>query len=83
MVSEFRKELGDEDLPFIAGQLSTDKASRKPFNDMLLNVSEKIDHSAVVSSEGLSTIDSTHFDTKSQVFLGQRYAIEMMKLLEK
>lgn len=83
MVSEFRREFGDEHIPFIAGQLSPDKIHRKPFNEMLLTVPNHIKHSAAVSSEGLSTIDSTHFDTKSQVILGRRYATEMLKLIDK
>ena len=55
---------------------------RISFNKMILKVPDQIDHSAVVSSEGLSTIDSTHFDTRSQVINGQRYAIEMLKLIK-
>ncbi len=83
MVSKFREELGQENLPFIVGQLSFDMEFRKDFNDMLLDVPKQIKYSAVVSSEGLSTTDNTHFDTKSQVILGQRYAAKMLELLDR
>lgn len=83
MVSQFRRGFGNEELPFVVGQLSPDKPHRTPFNEMLLSVPSIIDHSAVASSEGLTTYDSTHFDTGSQVLLGQRYAAEMLKLIKK
>lgn len=79
MVSELRRQLG-EDVPFVVGQLSFDKASRQSFNEMILEVPEYIPTSAVVLSEGLSTIDDTHFDAKSQVILGRRYAAKMLLL---
>lgn len=82
MVAQFRKEFGIGDLPFIAGQLSYAKPHRKSFNEMIRTVPSQIEHSAVVLSTGLTTIDSTHFDTKSQVMLGQRYATEMLKLID-
>ncbi|MGQ1945744.1 sialate O-acetylesterase [Geofilum sp. OHC36d9] len=81
MVAQLRKELGDADLPIVVGQLSYDKPFRKSFNEMLLAVPDSISHSAVVSSEGLTTIDKTHFDTKSQVVFGQRYAEKMIGLI--
>jgi hypothetical protein len=82
LVAQLRKELGDDDLPIVVGQLSYDKPFRKSFNEMLLDVPKSISHCAVVSSEGLSTIDNTHFDTKSQIIFGQRYADKMIGLIE-
>lgn len=79
MVSALRAELG-ADLPFVAGQLSYDKDLRIPFNKMIMTVPEHIPNASVVSSEGLSTIDHTHFDTRSQLILGQRYAEKMLML---
>jgi len=82
MVAQLRLALGDPDLPIVVGQLSYDKPFRKSFNEMLLDVPDSINHSAVVSSEGLSTIDKTHFDTKSQIIFGKRYADKMIDLIE-
>lgn len=81
MVSELRNQLG-QDIPFVAGQLSSDKPSRDLFNAMIISLPEHIANAAVVSSEGLSTIDGTHFDTQSQRLIGQRYA-EKMQILQK
>ncbi len=82
MVEQFRTEFDNEALPFIVGQLSEDKASRKAFNAMLLGVPTHIPNAAVVTSENLHTIDNTHFDTQSQIVLGQRYAKEMLLLMK-
>ncbi len=79
MVKALRSELG-ADVPFVAGQLSYDKAFRSSFNEMIMTVPEHITNASVVLSNGLTTIDSTHFDTKSQLILGQRYATEIMML---
>jgi len=81
LVSELRNQLG-ADVPFVAGQLSFDKELRIPFNEMILTVPDHIPNAAVVLSDGLTTIDNTHFDTKSQLVLGQRYAKEMSLLQE-
>lgn len=81
MIAQFRKEFGDENLPIVVGQLSYDKDFRKSFNEMLLEVPKQIDYSAVVGAECLTTIDQTHFDTKSQMILGQRYAEKMFGLI--
>ena len=35
---------------------------------------------AFASSDGLTTTDGTHFDTKSQLLLGERYAKEMLRV---
>lgn len=40
----------------------------------------EVDHTGYVKSEGLTCTDRWHFDTKSQIELGQRYAEQMLKL---
>jgi hypothetical protein len=79
LVAALRKDLGADKAPFIAGELSEDKPQRIPFNRMIRNVPDKIPYCAVVSVEGLSTFDSTHFDSKSQRILGERYASEILR----
>jgi len=80
LVASFRKDFGDENLPFIAGELSEDKPRRIPFNCMINGMPDLLTHFAVVSADGLCTFDSTHFDSRSQRLLGERYAMEMLRL---
>ena len=80
LVSALRKDLGVKDLPFVAGELSEDKPGRMAFNRMLVALPGKISHFSVVSIKGLTTFDSTHFDSKSQRILGERFATEMINL---
>lgn len=81
LIEALREEFNQPDLPFVAGQLSEDKEARINFNQMIINLPQQIDHVAVVSSKNTSTIDSTHFDNKSQKKMGKRYAHQMTKLL--
>ncbi|MFV0265846.1 MAG: sialate O-acetylesterase, partial [Draconibacterium sp.] len=81
LVRSLRTDLGNAELPFVAGQLSKDKSARKNFNDMILTLPANLTNAAVVLSDSTSTIDSTHFDTRSQYLLGVRYANKMKKLV--
>lgn len=83
IIQALRRDLGHPDLPFVAGQLSPDKSVREGFNKVILLLPERINNVAVVSSDSTNTLDSTHFDSKSQYLLGLRYAQEMKKLLKK
>ena len=80
LILSLRKDLDNENLPFVAGQLSPDNIKRKQFNDMILELSQKIKNTGVVKTDNTATIDKTHFDSKSQRLLGKRYAEEMQKL---
>lgn len=80
LIAALRQELNAPELPFVAGQLSEDVPVRKPFNTMLLALPEKVPFTAVVRSDGTRAFDRTHFDTPSQLLLGERYAEEMLKL---
>ncbi|MFO7822439.1 MAG: sialate O-acetylesterase [Cyclobacterium sp.] len=82
LIGALRDSLGLPDLPFVAGQVSEDKISRKKFNEMILALPDKVPHTAVVMSYGTTTFDSTHFDSPSQVLLGERYADKMKTLLD-
>lgn len=82
LIISLRKDLNNLKLPFIAGQTSNDKPHRNGFNEMLLELPEKLDFVSVVTSENTSTLDSTHFDTASQRIIGERYSKEMIKLLK-
>ena len=80
LIADFREELGD--VPFVAGQLSFDRADNATFNDNLLQLPSLVSNSAVVSAEGLATVveDDTHFNAEATQTLGRRYAEAMMAL---
>ena len=83
LIESLRSDLGKPDLPFVAGQLSEDKPGRKEFNQMISKLSDLVKGTAVVTSEGTTTIDGTHFDSKSTRIMGERYAEKMIRLLQK
>lgn len=83
LIDSLRSDFNLPNLPFVAGQLSTDKAKRIPFNEMLLELPTKIKYVAIATTEHTTTIDSTHFNSLSQQLLGERYAAEMVKLISK
>ncbi|MDX1680123.1 MAG: sialate O-acetylesterase [Akkermansiaceae bacterium] len=76
LVENLRRDLGDEDLPFVAGQI----VRPSPINDEILELPKSVENTAVASSEGLKTYDRWHFDAESVRELGKRYAQAMRKL---
>ena len=80
LIEALRAEFENPNLPFVASQISYDKPHRQGFNEMILRLPAELDHTAVITTDGTSTIDSTHFDSRSQRLLGERYAKEMKKL---
>lgn len=83
LIHAFREAFDQPDLPFVAGQISEDREGRTLFNEMLNRLPDFIPNTAVISSEGTKTFDGVHFDSGSQILLGERYAAAMRELLEK
>lgn len=82
MIEKLRADLGNPALPFVAGQLSEARPERKVFNQMILQLPLMVANTGVATSEGTSTIDSTHFDSASQRLIGERYSNEMLRLVK-
>lgn len=76
LIKDLRSDLGQKDLPFVAGQVLKLPA----INDQIAKLPETVKHTAFVSSEGLKGQDRWHFDSTSMKLLGERYAAEMIKL---
>lgn len=76
MISALRNDLGDPDLPFVAGQVE----GNRPVNLQIAQLSETVPGTAWVSSAELKTFDKSHFDSASMRELGRRYAAEMLRL---
>lgn len=82
LVNGIREEFDNQSLPFIVGQF-VESEKRTAMNELMTIVPSFIAHSAVVSNKGTSSFDGTHYDSKSAIILGNRYAEEMLKLLKK
>ena len=83
LIQAIRNELNTPDLPFIAGEVAEENPLRIAFNQILLHLPEKAKTTAVITAEGTATIDGTHFNSASQRLLGERYALEMIRLTKK
>jgi uncharacterized protein len=76
LIGGLRGDLNTTNLPFIVGQIAADGT----INTQIARLPALTHASAVVSSAGLTTTDGTHFDTKSQLLLGERYAEQMIRV---
>jgi hypothetical protein len=82
LVASFRKVFGNDKLPFVVGETCKAKSER-PVNKHLAQLPKELPSTGCASSDGLTALDgNTHFDTKSQLELGKRYATEMLRLLK-
>jgi len=81
LVNALREEFDDPAIPFVAGQLyETEK--RNAFNELILGLPDFIRNTGVAGSDGTTVFDGTHFDSKSTILLGERYAEEMLMLIK-
>lgn len=89
-VQNLRTDLGT-DVPFIAGELGQWRSNVAAFNEMIHSISEYIPDSDWVSSDGgvpIATPDpegkpnmkDPHFDRKSLIIIGRRYADKVLKM---
>lgn len=76
LVTDLRADLGVVDLPFIAGQVHDVPL----VNEQIAQLPKELPNTGYASSEELTTMDRWHFDTKSMLILGQRYAEAMQKV---
>jgi hypothetical protein len=87
MVDNFRADLNELDLYFVAGELAYWRGGgtgSNAFNTMIRTISSFIDNSDYVSADGLTPlIDATdpHFDRASNIELGRRYYEKVIERL--
>lgn len=90
LVKDLRADLGQGDVPFVAGKLgeflkSTTKSGNASYwpvvNEQIVRLPNLVPNAAVVESAGLeANSDSIHFNASSQRKLGKRYATAMKHL---
>ena len=79
VIESLRTDLKSPKLPFVAGEIYGEAL----VNDILGQLPGKVPATGVASASSLKVFDKVHFDRKSQFTLGERYAEQMLKLLEK
>ena len=82
LVKDLRHDLGGN-IYFVAGQIGQWRPTNKNINQVITMIPNDIKNSDYVSTDGLSPLkgDSSnpHFDTRSQLILGERYAEKVLK----
>lgn len=81
MITELRKQLGNENLPLVIGELASDiglkwvdEGAVKKLNETFYEISKELKNTIVVSSKDLCLKDDEiHFDAKSLREFGKRY----------
>lgn len=83
LIQRIRLETGNNNLPFVAGELGRYRNEYQNINKVLKDLPAKVLYTAVASSKGLTDKgDKTHFTSGSQEKMGKRMA-KKMKLLQK
>ena len=86
MVDQLREDLQARSAVFVAGEVGTWQGRGAYINPVLRTISDQIKNSALVTSEGLTTHETTtvtwgpHFDSASQRTFGRRYAEAVLDL---
>ena len=81
LIERIREDIGVKKLPWVVGEVF-DNGKRDNVRAALRAVSVSDSKCGLVSSEDTTTWDAgTHFDAKSQLLLGKRYAEAMLKLI--
>jgi len=87
LVTDLRTDLGDPNIPFIAGEVGQWNNRGLGVNPEIRRIKEVISNSDWVSSDGLTSIDleknDAHFDNRSQLMLGERYADKAFEIVYK
>ena len=85
LIADFRRDLGDEKLPFVVAKLGDFYVEKNPdaesINRILKKIPDTVENTACVDVSGLNHKgDVLHFDSNSSRELGRRYAELMIKL---
>lgn len=78
-----RQELGASFIPFIAGEIARWHQNEAKFNPVIRQISDRIQFSDYVSSEGCGQLkddSDPHFSRDGQILLGKRYAEKVLEM---
>jgi len=83
LASDVRTDIGDQDVPFIAGELGRFVTWTSAFNALIPKARTAIPNCSVASSDQLMDLgDKTHFSGFSCEVLGSRYLMEYLTMRE-
>ncbi|MFT5323087.1 MAG: hypothetical protein ACI8P0_000933 [Planctomycetaceae bacterium] len=77
LVTRLRADLKNPDLCFVAGEIY----GKAIVNDQMAKLADTVPRTGLAKANELTVFDKVHFDRKSQLTLGKRYATEMLRLL--
>ena len=84
LIQQIRTVAGNNELPFVAGELGRYRAEFQNINKVLKGLPGSVPYTAVASSKGLKDKgDHTHFNSESQEEMGKRMAKKMRELQKK
>ena len=83
IIYALRKDLENDEMIFIAGELNINKPENEVYKKMLSRLKTEVPNAGSVISEGTSTYDGTHYDNKSLKIIGKRFAQEFKELYQK
>jgi hypothetical protein len=78
LIATLRTDLESQELPFVAGEVFGTGYVNKVF----AGLADTVPHTGTAKATDLKVFDGVHFDRKSQLTLGERYAEAMLKLLK-
>ena len=81
IIHQLRKDLKNDKLIFIAGELNKDTSKNIRFKSMLARLETEIYNAGSVKSEGTKTKDGTHFDNEGLKIMGNRYAEKLICIM--
>lgn len=80
LVTDYREDLKLPQLPLICGQLGLWNPEYLNIRNEISKIESTVPNTFLVSSDGLTNFDEHHFDSKSQRFLGLRYARKYLEI---
>ena len=81
IIHQLRKDLKNDKLIFIAGELNKDNPKNIRFKSMLARLETEVSFAGCVKSEGTKTRDGTHFDNEGLKIMGNRYAEKLISIM--
>ena len=83
LIENLREDLDAPELPFVAGEVFYNpetKPHTKAINDQIAKTVKAVPFTGCAKAGDLTTLDHTHFDTRSMNMLGRRYAEETLRI---
>ena len=81
IIHQLRKDLKNDKLIFIAGELNKDNPKNIRFKTMLARLETEVFNAGSVKSQGTKTKDGKHFYNEGLKIMGNRYAEKLIFIM--